>query len=397
MRTLVIVGHGMVGHRLVARVRAGDPAGDWRIVVLTEEPHHAYDRVRMSSYLDGVPVEELSLVTPELRTDPLVRIRTGTRVTEVTPQRRTVRTGTGELIRYDALVLATGAGPVLPPVPGADLPRCFGYRTIADLDAIRAAVVPGRPAVVVGGGLLGLEAADALRRLGMRPYVVELAPHLLPMQVDPGCGVVLHRLATDLGLRVRCGVPIVAVEPGGTRYRVRLADGTVLPAGVVVFAAGVRPRDGLGADLPRAARGGYLVDGLCRTGTDGVWAVGDCAAPHGDSHPLVEPGYRMADCVADQLLGRPATALTTVDLSTRLKVLGLDVASFGDAHARTPDAIQLSYRDCPPGSYARLVLDAGARVLLGGVLVGRTAAFGQLRALVGTELPAPPEVLLGSG
>ncbi|GAA0530285.1 nitrite reductase large subunit [Saccharopolyspora subtropica] len=401
-RTLVVVGHGMVGHRLVEALRERDEAGAWRITVLAEENRPAYDRVALSSYLDGKSAEDLSLTSHELLDDPLVDLRLGTAVTGVDPAARTVSTSDGLVLSYDALVLATGSRPFVPPVPGHDLDGCFVYRTIEDLDAIRDAAKESRPGVVIGGGLLGLEAANALRLLGMQAHVVEMAPRLMPLQVDEGGGQVLGRLVEDLGLVVHCGAATQSINGEGAVRSVTLADGTVIETDLVVFSAGVRPRDELAelAGLARGERGGFLVDERCRTSQEHIWAIGECAAVDGRCYGLVAPGYSMAEGVAEQLLELGEGTFPGADLSTKLKLLGVDVASFGDAHGQTDGALEVVYANNAAGTYAKLVLSDDARVLLGGVLVGDASAYSVLRPLVGRELPAPPEQLLlpaGSG
>ncbi|SDY06841.1 nitrite reductase (NADH) large subunit [Saccharopolyspora shandongensis] len=401
-RTLVVVGHGMVGHRLVEALRERDADGTWRIVVLGEESRPAYDRVALSSYLDGKSAEDLSLVRHELLGDPMVDLRLGTGATGIDRAARVVSTSDGSRLRYDALVLATGSRPFVPPVPGHDLDGCFVYRTIEDLDAIRAAATEGEPGVVIGGGLLGLEAANALRLLGMRAHVVEMAPRLMPLQVDEGGGQVLGRLVGDLGLTVHCGAATKSIDGDGRVRGVTLADETVIDTEVVVFSAGVRPRDELAelAGLARAERGGFLVDASCRTSDENIWAIGECAAVEGRCYGLVAPGYSMAEGVADQLLARGEGTFPGADLSTKLKLLGVDVASFGDAHAQADGALEVVYANNAAGTYAKLVLSDDARILLGGVLVGDATAYSVLRPLIDRELPAPPEQLLlpaGSG
>ncbi|MER5394393.1 nitrite reductase large subunit NirB [Saccharopolyspora sp. NPDC002686] len=401
-RTLIVVGHGMVGHRLVESLRERDVTGTWRIVVLGEESRSAYDRVALSSYLDGKSAEDLSLAGHELLDDPLVELRLNTAVTGIDRAARTVSTSDGSVLGYDALVLATGSRPFVPPVPGHDLDGCFTYRTIDDLDAIRDAATEGANGVVIGGGLLGLEAANALRLLGMRAHVVEMAPRLMPLQVDEGGGQVLGRLVGDLGLAVHCGAATKSIDGDGRVRGVSLADGTVIDTELVVFSAGVRPRDELAevAGLDRAERGGILVDEFCRTGDENIWAIGECAAVQGSCYGLVAPGYSMAEGVAEQLLELGDGAFPGADLSTKLKLLGVDVASFGDAHARAEGALEVVYANNAAGTYAKLVLSDDARVLLGGVLVGDAGAYSVLRPLVDRELPAPPEQLLlpaGSG
>ncbi|BAJ31666.1 MULTISPECIES: FAD-dependent oxidoreductase [Kitasatospora] len=398
-RTLVVVGHGMTGQRLVEDLRARDRTAAWRVVVLGEERHPAYDRVALSSYLDGRSAADLSLVRPGLRHDALVEFRHSTRAVAVDRTARTVRCADGGTVRYDALVLATGSRPFVPPVPGHDLPGCFVYRTLDDLDAIRDAAAGAHSGVVIGGGLLGLEAANALRLLGLRPHVVEMAPRLMPVQVDDGGGRVLARLVSALGVRLHLAAATRAVEagPDGRAARVRLADGTAVDTGLVVFSAGVRPQDALAADagLPRAERGGFLVDDHCRTADERIWAIGECAAVEGRCYGLVAPGYRMAEAVVGQLLGEGPTRFPGADLSTRLKLLGVDVASFGDAHAQTPGALEYT-RHLGDTRYAKLVLDEDGTVLLGGVLAGDTRAYPVLHGLLGRELPAPADELLGT-
>ncbi|MGE5764534.1 MAG: nitrite reductase large subunit NirB, partial [Mycobacterium leprae] len=312
----------------------------------------------------------------------------------------------GARIGYDALVLATGSRPFVPPLQGADLPGCFVYRTVEDLDAIRdrvRAVGAGAHAAVVGGGLLGLEAAGALRGLGARTTVVEFAPRLMALQVDEGGGHALRRAVEALGVRVLSGTRTERLEPGadGAVARMVPADGDPIDADVVVFAAGVRPRDELARDcgLPVAERGGVLVDATMRTADPRVWAVGECAAVEGRTYGLVAPGYAMAEVVADRLLGGGAE-FPGADLSTKLKLLGVDVASFGDAFAVTPGALELVWSDPVAGIYRKLVVSDDARTLLGGVLVGDASAYAALRALVGARLDVEPARLVlpeGSG
>ncbi|CAM04176.1 NAD(P)/FAD-dependent oxidoreductase [Saccharopolyspora erythraea] len=395
-RTLVLVGHGMVGHRLVDNLSDGDGGDDWRIVILTEEPRPAYDRVSLSSYLDGKTLADLSLLSHDRCSGPAIELRLSTRVQSIDPHRRHVTTSDGAGFDYDVLVLATGSRPFVPPVPGNDLDGCFVYRTIDDLDRIREAAAGGGDGVVIGGGLLGLEAANALRLLGMRPHVIERAPWLMPTQLDRGGGQLLARLVGDLGLRVRTDVLLSSIDstPDGRVRAVTLADGTEIETGLVVFAAGIRPRDELArrSGLAVGDRGGVLVDEHCRTSDENVWAIGECAAMLGTCYGLVAPGYAMADTVVQQLLGTGATTFPGADTSTKLKLLGVDVASFGDTS--TGDGIEIVYANEASGTYAKFVFNRDARVLRGGILVGDAEPYSLLRTFVGAELPVAPEHLL---
>jgi nitrite reductase (NADH) large subunit len=319
-----------------------------------------------------------------------------------------VTTSNGRAVSYDALVLATGSYPFVPPVPGAELPGCFVYRTLGDLDAIRAAAdkaavrTKGRRAgLVVGGGLLGLEAARALRLLGMSPHVVELAPRLMPLQVDEGGGALLRQMIEELNVTVRLGTSVREIVRDGTRLLATLADGTELDLDVVVFAAGVRPRDQLAraAGLAVGQRGGIVVDDACRTSDPDIYAIGECACIGGRVYGLVAPGYAMAEVLADRLSGGSAS-FTAADTSTKLKLLGVDVASFGDALASADGALEVTVNDPVARSYAKLVVSGDAKTLLGGVLVGDATRYGVLRPLVGRRLPGDPVTMLtpaGSG
>ncbi len=397
-RTLVVAGNGMVGQRLVEALRAKDQQRDWRIVALGEERHPAYDRVALTSYVSGTTLDELTLV-PEgfYDDDPDITLHLAETVVSIDRAARMVTTGSGRVTAYDALVLATGSRPFVPPVPGTDLPGVHVYRTVDDLDALRDDVAHARVGAVLGGGLLGLEAAGALRALGMRVHVVEAAPRLMPLQVDEGGGHALVRHIRDLGAVVHVGAMTTRLEagPGGRVNRLVLSDGSEVDADVVVVAAGVRPRDELarGCELATGDRGGVLTDRSCRTSDSAIWAIGECAAVDGRVLGLVAPGYAMAELVAEQLVGGSGE-LADADTSTKLKLLGVDVASIGDVHASTEGALELVWSDQVAGTYQKLVVSDDARVLLGAVLVGDASDYAALRPLLGREIGCPPEALL---
>ncbi|WP_324194710.1 nitrite reductase large subunit NirB [Nocardia terpenica] len=399
-RTVVVIGHGMVGHRFVEALRARDTDGRWQVIVLGEEPRAAYDRVGLSSYVGSWDARALALPGNEYAGDDLVQLRLGVRAEALDRAARKVTASDGTVIAYDAVVLATGSYAFVPPVPGHDRPECFVYRTIEDLDGIRdaaAAAGPGAVGVVVGGGLLGLEAANALRLMGMTPHVVEFAPRLMPVQVDEGGGAILEQLVTELGLHVHTGVGTSSVEPAenGAGLRVSLSDDSVVDASLVVFSAGIRPRDELAreAGLQIGARGGVVTDLGLRTSDPDIYAVGEVAAVQGTCYGLVAPGYTTAEIVADRLLGGSGE-FPGADLSTKLKLLGVDVASFGDAHGVTEGALSVVLHDAAKGTYAKLVVSDDAQTLLGGILVGDAAQYAALRPLVGSALPAEPAALI---
>ena len=396
-RTLVVVGHGMVAHRFVQAAIERGLTETHDVVVVGEEPRPAYDRVALTSYFE-VGAEALSLLPEGEYDDPRVRLLLGRRVEGFDPDTQTVLLDDGTVLSYDELVLATGAAPFVPPVPGHDLPGCFVYRTIEDLDAIRAAAQGARTGAVIGGGLLGLEAANALVQLGLETTVVEMAPRPMPVQVDETGGATLVRHIEGLGLTVRTGAATESVlEKDGRASGLAIRDADPVQADLVVFSAGIRPRDALAraAGLDLAERGGVLVDEQCRTSDPQVWAIGECAALAGRMYGLVAPGYAMAEVVVDAILGGPGT-FEGADMSTKLKLLGVDVASFGDAFATTEGALELVFADAVAGIYKKLVVSEDGTRLLGGILVGDASAYGILRPMVssGISLPANPEELI---
>ncbi|MFE3447232.1 nitrite reductase large subunit NirB [Nocardia sp. NPDC059180] len=402
-KTVVVAGHGMVGHRFVEALRSRDEAGQWQVIVLSEEKLAAYDRVGLSSYVGAWDASALALPGNEYAGDDLVELRLGQRAESIDRAARKLTTSAGETIGYDALVLATGSYAFVPPVPGHDNDGCFVYRTLDDLDGIRdtaAAAGAGAHGVVVGGGLLGLEAANALRLLGMTPHVVEFNDRLMPAQIDEGGGAILEKLVTDLGLHVHTGVGTSSIEQvegadPATKLKITLSDDSTIDAAMVVFSAGIRPRDEIAreAGLEVGPRGGIITDLGLQTSDPNIYAVGECAAVEGICYGLVAPGYTTAEIVADRLLGG-AGEFPGADMSTKLKLLGVDVASFGDAHGTTEGALSVVLHDAAKGTYAKLVISDDAQTLLGGILVGDATQYAALRPLVGRPLPAEPAALI---
>ncbi|MGB3485597.1 MAG: nitrite reductase large subunit NirB [Mycobacterium sp.] len=401
-RKLLVIGHGMVAHRLVEALRARDEANRWVITVLSEERDAAYDRVGLTGYTEHWDRRRLALPGNDYADDRHVDVRLGVTAVEIDRQNKVVSTAEGERFGYDALVLATGSVAFVPPLPGHDVPGCHVYRTLDDLDAIKAGVEATlaagytRAGVVIGGGLLGLEAANALRNFGIEAHVIERSPRLMAQQLDAAGGALLGRMISDLGIAVHVdvGTDTIGTTEHGT-LAVSLSNGTVIDAGLVVFAAGIRPRDELArtAGLAVAERGGVLTDLSCVTADPNIYAVGEAAAIEGRCYGLVAPGYTSAEVVADRLLGG-AAEFPGADLSTKLKLLGVDVASFGDAMGVTPDCIEVVVNDAVNRTYAKLVLSDDAKTLLGGVLVGDASAYGVLRPMVGGQLPGDPMALI---
>ncbi|GGR57864.1 nitrite reductase large subunit [Deinococcus seoulensis] len=404
---VVIIGSGMVGHRLVERLRAQAAPQTLTVTVISEEGRLAYDRVHLSSHLDD-PQPDLSLATDASYAAQGVNVVYG-RATDVNLHTREVTVAGRTLSRtlsYDALVFATGSVPFVPPVPGRDAGGCFVYRTLDDLDAIRGAARSARTGVVVGGGLLGLEAAGALRKLGLETHVVEFAPHLMPAQLDAEGGATLRRTIEGMGIGVHTGKSTAAITSGaqGQVTGLDFTDGTRLDTDLVVFSAGIRPRDDLArtCGLGVGERGGILIDDACRTSDPQVYAVGECALHDGRIYGLVAPGYQMAKVAAASILrdlgvlSGEALHFRGADLSTKLKLLGVEVGSFGDAKGVTPGARSVSLSDNVRGTYSKLVVSADGTTVLGGLLVGDTARYAELLDLTLSAAPltVPPETLI---
>ncbi|MEV6047102.1 nitrite reductase large subunit NirB [Streptomyces xanthochromogenes] len=396
--TIVVVGHGMVGQRFLEALAERGATGRARVVVLCEEPRPAYDRVRLTSYFTGTTPDELGLVPADFMRRNAIELHIGDPAESIDRAARTVTARSGRTFPYDTLVLATGSFPFLPPVPGKDLPGCFVYRTIEDVLAVEAYAKTATTGTVVGGGLLGLEAAGALSGLGLDTHIVEFAPRLMPAQVDEGGGAALLRTIENMGLTVHTGVGAreITADDDGHVKGMTLSDSSHLSTDLVIFSAGVRPRDQLARDCGLAVgeRGGIVVDAQCRTSDPAVFAIGECAlAADGRVYGLVAPGYDMAETAADTIAGTAERTFTGADLSTKLKLLGVDVASFGDAHGTAEGCLDVVYSDSRSGVYKKLVV-SGDGVLLGGVLVGDADAYGMLRPLTGHVPPVAPEQLV---
>ncbi len=395
---IVVVGHGMVGHKFLESL-AESGLRNAEVTVLCEEPRPAYDRVHLSEYFAGKTAEDLSVVEAGFFERTGFKLRLAARAVAIERRDRTVTTADGEVLPYDKLVLATGSTPFVPPIPGRDRDKCFVYRTIEDLEGMKAAGAKSRTGVVVGGGLLGLECAKALRDMGLQTHVVEFAPRLMAVQVDEGGGRILRHKIEALGVSVLTSRSTVKIVDGAEhRHRMVFEDGSYHETDMIVFSAGIRPRDELARQcvLAIGPRGGVVIDDHCRTSDHHVYAIGECASWNEQTFGLVAPGYDMARVAAKHIAGDAQAAFTGADMSTKLKLMGVDVASIGDAHGKTPHSRSFHYNDDIHQVYKKIVVSEDGKRLLGAVLVGNADEYGTLlqMALNGIALPDKPEFLI---
>ncbi|MFM9275949.1 nitrite reductase large subunit NirB [Pseudarthrobacter sp. NKDBFgelt] len=404
-RRIVVAGGGPAAHRFADAMHARGLDG-WHVTVLTEEAHFPYDRVALSKALTDKDVD-LTLGTASMWDHPSLELKTGERVIRINAEAKTVETAAGNTFGYDELVVATGSNAARLPIPGAE--HTHVYRTLEDVWAINEAIAGlkeklGRKvnAVTIGGGLLGLESAAGTEQLGANPIVIDGSQWLMATQLDEGAGQAMGRLIKAKGFEVHGGVfpSEVLSDDDGQVTGVLMADGRIIEADMVIVAIGVRPRD----ELFRAAegeeqvfslgpRGGVVINDYCETEVPGIWAIGEVANFGGMCLGLVAPANTMAEIVADRLHGGDAT-FPGFDTATKLKLSGVDVASFGDAFARTEHALEIVYADPARGVYQKIVTTDDAKTLLGGIFVGDASPYMSLRPLLGRELPAEPGAFL---
>ncbi|WP_352257847.1 nitrite reductase large subunit NirB [Psychrobacter sp. TB55-MNA-CIBAN-0194] len=411
---LVVIGNGMVGHHFIERAIEQGLHQQFDIHVFAEEDRPAYDRVYLSSYFEHKDASKLNLVDLTAYELSKVNLHLNQCIVDIDSASQRITTEAGEIIEYSELVLATGSYPFVPPIPGREHPHCHVYRTIADLDEILAiAELPTvKKGVVVGGGLLGLEAAKALVTLGLDTYVVEFAPQLMGVQLDAAGGEILKRKIEALGVKVLTGKNTKEIlsntapnsddtSGDGQHLTMQFTDGTSLTTDMIVFSAGIRPQDGLIKNNPECGiemggRGGILINEQCRTNADHVYAVGECAVWDNKVFGLVAPGYNMASICAAQIAGDSEQIFTGADMSTKLKLMGVDVGSIGDAHGTSDGSLSYLYQNPAEGIYKKLVTTPDNKRLLGAVLVGDTEDYNNLLQLYlnDIDLPAHPESLI---
>lgn len=403
MEKIVIIGNGMVGYKFCEKFIEKASPTQFQLIVFGEEPRVAYDRVHLSEYFENQSEEHLTLATRAWYQENNIELHTGELVTEINRQSKTLRTHKGLTYSYDYLVMATGSSPFVPPIPGVQKDGVFVYRTIEDLEAImkygkKVATKGNGIASVLGGGLLGLEAAKAVMEMGLQTHVIEFAPRLMPRQLDDAGALVLQNQIEALGIEVLTSKETNLIGGNGRMTYMEFADGDRLEAQMLVISAGIRPRDELAraCGLEVGDRGGILVNEKMQSSDPSIYAIGEVALHQNKIYGLVAPGYDMAEVAVEQIIGGAQTMVDEIDMSTKLKLIGIDVASFGDAFGESAASRTIVFEDRYTGIYKRInVTEKGDR-LLGGMLVGDAADYNMLLQIAqnGMSLPPNPEDLI---
>ncbi|MEZ4287251.1 MAG: nitrite reductase large subunit NirB [Polyangiales bacterium] len=396
--TVVVVGQGMVGWKFCEKLRALDPNGHFRILAFGDEPRPAYDRVHLTEYFECRDEKKLWLGDHNWYESRNVELRTSERIVSIDRSKKVVQAANGEAFAYDKLVLATGSSAFVPPLSGIEKQGVFVYRTLEDLESIIAYARGAKSCAVIGGGLLGLEAARAIHVLGLETHVIEMAPRLMPRQLDDVGARLLKRKVEEMGVKVHVGCITNEVLGAGTVEALSIEGRDPLEVDMIVVSAGIVPNDDLAREsgLEVGKRAGVVVNDLLQTTDEHIFAIGEVALHRGMIYGLVAPGYDMADVLARNLVGETAV-FEGADMSAKLKLLGVDVASFGDPHADSDSNNQtIAFQDLVKGVYKKLILNADGDRLLGGILVGDASAYGQLLhyARSGDRLPADPETII---
>jgi nitrite reductase (NADH) large subunit len=395
--TIVVIGNGMVGYKFCEKLVEKKLHLENEIVVFGEEPRPAYDRVHLSEYFSGKTADDLLMAPMNWYKENHIQLHIQDPVILINTEEKYIVSHSGKKVLYTKLILASGSSCFVPPIPGIELDGVFLYRTIEDLEAITSYSKNCKTGAVIGGGLLGLEAAKALVDLNLHTHVVEFAPRLMPRQLDDAGAAMLKAKIEALDIKVHLNKSTKQIEGEEAVSKMSFADGTELEIDMIVVSAGIKPRDEVAkaAGLEIGPRGGVVVNDLMQTSDPDIFAIGEVALHKSFIYGLVAPGYEMADVVVSQLLGS-TKSFTGFDMSTKLKLIGTDVASFGDPFCTDTKFRSIVYEDKSKGIYKRINITEDGKNLLGGILVGDASEYNMLlqTAKNGIVLPPNPEDLI---
>ena len=406
MIKVIVVGNGMVGFKFCEKFISKLGQEKYQITVFGEEPRHAYDRVHLSEYFAGKTADDLSMSTLNWYSENNIILNASELITDINREQKTIHTHLEKTHTYDYLVLATGSSAFVPPIKGVDKEGVFVYRTIEDLDAIMAYAKKikqkgATEAAVLGGGLLGLEAAKAVYDLGLNPHVVEFAPRLIPRQLDKGASDMLQSKIEELNISIHLNKVTQYIDGENCISGMMFAEEELLKVDMLVISAGIKPRDELGrvSGLEVGVRGGIVVNNQMQSSDPFIYAIGEVALYNHMIYGLVAPGYEMAEVAAEQILQGTKTMRETIDMSTQLKLIGVEVASFGDPFLENEHVTAIVYENKLSGIYKRINVTKDSKTLLGGILVGDSSDYNALFQIYSNAMPLPknPEnLILGS-
>ncbi|MEN9908144.1 MAG: hypothetical protein RLZZ540_1293 [Bacteroidota bacterium] len=403
MIKIIVVGNGMVGFKFCEKFVSKSGQEKYQITVFGEEPRRAYDRVHLSEYFAGKTADDLSMSTANWYEENNIILNTSELVTDIHKENKTITTHLEKTHSYDYLVLATGSAAFVPPIEGVEKEGVFVYRTIEDLDAIMAYAKKikqngATEAAVLGGGLLGLEAAKAVRDLGLNPHVVEFAPRLMPRQLDKGASNMLRSKIEELNIKIHLSKSTQYIDGDDHITGMMFEEEELLKVDMLVISAGIKPRDelGRGAGLEVGVRGGVVVNNKMQTSDPNIFAIGEVALYNHMIYGLVAPGYEMADVAAEQIMQGEKTMRDSIDMSTQLKLIGVEVASFGDPFIEQQEGTPIVYENKLNGVYKRINISKDGKALLGGILVGDSSDYNTLFQIFsnGMAIPKNPEDLI---
>jgi nitrite reductase (NADH) large subunit len=398
---IVIIGNGMVGYKFCEKLVSKTTTGIFNITVFGEEIRPAYDRVHLSEFFAGKSAEDLSIAPVNWYADNNITLHLGDPIAQINREAKTVDSHKGFTVSYDVLILATGSAAFVPPIPGTEKNGVFIYRTIEDLELMTAYAKKAKKGAVIGGGLLGLEAAKAMIDLGVTDTtVIEFAPRLMPRQIDDAGSNLLKGKLESISLKILTNTNTSEILGEDCISGMQFADDTKIDVDMLVISAGIKPRDELArlSGLQVGQRGGIVVNDKLQTTDKNIYAIGECALHEGMIYGLVAPGYEMALVVVDNLLGGDKV-FTGYDMSTKLKLIGVDVASFGDPFVTGNGIKTIAINDNNKGVYKRINISEDGKTLLGGILVGDAEQYNMLLQTCKNKVVLPPnpeDVILGS-
>lgn len=404
MKTVIVVGNGMVGYKFCEKFVGNVERSKYKIIVFGEEPRPAYDRVHLSEYFENRDAKALEMAPRSWYEENEIELITNARVTDISRKAKSITTVNDDKFSYDYLVLATGSSAFVPPIKGIEKDGVFVYRTIEDLDATMSYVAKlksegvQKKAAILGGGLLGLEAAKALVDMGLETSVVEFAPRLMPRQLNSDASKSLQAKLKDLGIEILLSKATQQLTGNEAMTGMQFSEDEIVPFDMLLVSAGIRPRDELAktCDLEIGTRGGILVSNDMKTSDPNIFAIGECALLNNMIYGLVAPGYDMAEVAVAQIFGDTDKKMpASIDMSTKLKLSGIDVASFGDA-LNENDGVEIVYENGYEGIYKSIVLDKEGKFLLGGIMVGDASDYSMLHQIYlnGMKIPEDPSQLI---